>query len=75
VEVKVGRAKSIKVGMRPTKEMRDLEAGMDDFLKNKSGTSWLGAANTAAWDAFKRSVETLRNETEIARGAFKEKRM
>ena len=72
VEVKLGRAKSIKVGMRATKEMLDLEAGMDDFLKNKTPGSWFGTVNNHAWDTFKKSVESLRTETEVARGAFKE---
>ena len=71
---KVSRAKSIKVAAKQSKEMRELEAGMDDFLKNKSSSGWFNTVNNATWEAFRKSVETLRNETEAARDAFKEKK-
>ena len=71
-EVKLGRAKSIKAGARTAKEMKYLEEGMDDFLKNKQSDSWFGTLNNNAWDAFRKSVESLRTETEATRGALKD---
>jgi len=73
--IKLGRAKSIKVGApRQSREMRELEAGMDDFLKNKSSNGWFSGVNSPTWDAFKKSVENLRNDTEAAREESREKK-
>ena len=71
-EAKLGRAKSVKGAIRAAKEMKELETNMDYFLKSKNSGSWVGTLNNNVWDAFRKSVQSLRTDTEVARGAIKE---